>query len=68
MPSVTRWEVSVLAPGDSAWRRTWAKASRLPRAVTLSFWKDSVLLGPPLVVRLSDAFPAGWVEDEPAAE
>lgn len=68
VPRVTRWEVSVLPPGGQAWLREWSQSAVLPRGVAMTFWHDSVLLGPPLTVRLSGALPGGWSEEDPAAE
>lgn len=68
VPRVTRWEVSLLPPGGSEWQREWSQAAVLPRGVTISFWHDSVPLGSPLMVRLSDALPSGWAAEDAAAE
>lgn len=50
LPSVTRYEVQVLAPGSSEWQREWPPGTVLPQAVAIAFWQDSQPLGPQLRV------------------
>jgi prepilin-type N-terminal cleavage/methylation domain-containing protein len=51
----TRWQVLVLPPGAREWRREWAPAPVLPAAVAITLFDRERALGPPLVVRLSEA-------------
>jgi hypothetical protein len=53
MANVTRTEVRALAPGGSEWMREWALGRVVPRAVAITFWRDSAPMGPPLYVALS---------------
>ncbi len=52
LPSVTRYEVQVLAPGSSEWQREWAQVTVLPQAVAIAFWRDSEPLSPQFRVAL----------------
>ena len=58
---VTRWQVRILAPGARDWTDNWSPAPVLPAAVAVHLWTGGRPLGPPLVVRMSDASsaPAG---------
>jgi prepilin-type N-terminal cleavage/methylation domain-containing protein len=52
-PEVTRWDVRVLVPGNTAgWLREWPSGSIMPRAVEMRFWKDTLAVGDPLLVTL----------------
>jgi prepilin-type N-terminal cleavage/methylation domain-containing protein len=53
MANVTRTEVRALAPGGSEWMREWALGRVVPRAVAITFWRDSAPMGPTLYVALS---------------
>ncbi len=53
LPQVTRWDVRVMVAGNTAgWLREWPSGTMMPRAVEMSFWNDSLQLGPPLRVTL----------------
>jgi prepilin-type N-terminal cleavage/methylation domain-containing protein len=53
IPQVTRWDVSVMVPGNKAgWLREWPSGTVMPRAVEMKFWNDSLAVGPPLHVTL----------------
>ena len=53
LPDVTRWDVRVLVPGKTVgWLREWPAGRRMPKAVEMRFWKDSLPLGDPLLVSL----------------
>jgi prepilin-type N-terminal cleavage/methylation domain-containing protein len=68
VPRVIRWEVRMLPPGGSQWQREWRQAGVLPRGVSIVFRHDSAPSGPPLTVRLTDALPSGWVEEDAPVE
>jgi prepilin-type N-terminal cleavage/methylation domain-containing protein len=52
LPQVTRWQVRLLAPGNSlGWVQDWP-AGKVPRAVEMRFWNGSLPLGDPLLVSL----------------
>jgi prepilin-type N-terminal cleavage/methylation domain-containing protein len=63
----TGWRVLVLPPGAREWRTEWAPAAVLPAAVAITLLEGERPLGPPLVVRLSDAA-SGPSESEYLAE
>ena len=52
---VTRWQVRILPPGANEWTDNWSPAPVLPAAVAVTLWTGDRSLGPPLVVRMSDA-------------
>ncbi|HWZ58350.1 MAG TPA: prepilin-type N-terminal cleavage/methylation domain-containing protein [Gemmatimonadaceae bacterium] len=53
LPTVTGWDVRVLAPSDSSWVREWPTSVMMPHAVAITLWNRSGPVGPPLHVTLN---------------
>jgi prepilin-type N-terminal cleavage/methylation domain-containing protein len=64
-PSVTRWQVHVLALDDSAWQDDWSAPTVLPRAASLVFWQGTTPVGQPMDVVLWSGNPPASVDTQP---
>jgi prepilin-type N-terminal cleavage/methylation domain-containing protein len=51
-PDITRWDVRVLDATGTRWLDQWSTQRIMPRAITISFWHNSVTAGLPLQVVL----------------